>query len=435
MCATALLGPWLPAQINDGQSIAALTISSQTGQMYRIDHDVPMASPLTLPAALSQTPLNCVTMRDVGQGFVGTAPRTGTADVYGITITGDTVAATRLNSTPTSGSGLSQIVELGGRLYFSTAAFPGGTLESVPVSGGEVRRELDVGRFTSVRPNAVAAIGSTIYIATYNVSTFGETSLLLAFDTTTRQGDVVMALPRSLHNGSNYSSVSMIPFAAQPGTLAILGVYGDVLVVDPDTRSVVSHELAGSSTQVNSFAWDPNRGDLVVGTRSGHIERIADGHSAARVIPGVGQPSAGASVTGIWHFPAAQGSDVTAGRGCRGQRFTPPTDVGLGLPTPGNTGFRAALFSGQPGSPVVLLVGTASAALPLDGLGAPGCVVRTLPSVTVPAVLSSAGSATIPMPIPVGVQGTFWRQWAEIESYPTTSLGIALSNVRRSTIP
>ncbi|MEZ5965626.1 MAG: hypothetical protein R3F56_17460 [Planctomycetota bacterium] len=91
----------------------------------------------------------------------------------------------------------------------------------------------------------------------------------------------------------------------------------------------------------------------------------------------------------------------------------PPTEFGsgcgngrlgvLGRVLSGNEFARLQLTQAQPDSVAVFMLAFASADIPLDFLGAPGCTMLLAPDqllLNLPLQVSSAGSAVIPMPLP-----------------------------------
>lgn len=287
---------------------------------------------------------------------------------------------------------------------------------------------------------------------------------MIAYDTTTKVGKLILTLPPSQYSSATtqygLGVVQMHEHPAQPGRLAIAGVFGDLVVVDPDRANghaapkVLSHAFTGvqgsatttTSNLVNSFHYDPSCGDWVVGSRDGHVERWVDGHSAEKIIPNVGGGAlpASNSVTGIHHLPVANHSDLTYGAGCPGPGGYTPTDVAVGAAVPGNAAFALALYSGTSAARVLLAIGLSntvynSSPLPMDltPLGAPGCALRVAPVILLGAALggtgSGAGMLTIPLALPAGLPKgiRIHRQWAmDMSAAPTNAAGFVLSNAR-----
>ena len=142
---------------------------------------------------------------------------------------------------------------------------------------------------------------------------------------------------------------------------------------------------------------------------------------------------------GVDHIQATvQAKDYTNGAGCAGNGGFTPTDVGIGLPSPGNANFKVGLFSGTGGDKAALLIGLTNPNAPLAGIGMPGCFLRSSISISVGVTLSGTGNgngtAIINLPIPAGVSGTVYRQWAEVNTTPVNALGIIMSNGRQMII-
>jgi hypothetical protein len=453
----ALFGQTASAQIAPGQSVVALVPSATatTGEMYRIDHQARTATALTLSATLAGARPNSIYMASGALGYVGTnplpAPTPG--DVYQITIAGTAVTETKLNTTPCSGPNVAQLWPVGNNLYFisQNATNTGGIIQHLPIAGGAVVVDVDLTTVTNYNglANSLCAIGRDVYVASFDSSTSATvTGCLVKWDTTTNTATVVMQLPKSKLGAvtpSNFGSVWIIPHPDQPGNLAICGVFGDILVVNPTTAAIVSHTFSGFNTSptagltnlLNSFGYDPRTRDFVSGSRDGNVERIADGHSAEKVIPNVGSTPATSSLAALWHIPAATGIDYTNGPGCPGPGGYTLTSADTGLPTSGNAAFRLACYSGLGGAAAALVIGTTDPALDLGTFGFPGCVLRANPTITLGVTLSGtgngAGQASIPLPIPNNVVGaTLYHQWVQAQISPTILLSV--SNGRRLTV-
>ena len=302
--------------------------------------------------------------------------------------------------------------------------------------------------------NAIAVIGTKVYVASFDsTSNTASTGSLVVHDSVANTTSLVMALPQgrwvSGTTTFNTGIVNMHEDPANPGKLMLQGVYGDYLLIDPATATVVRHDFAGfvgptatTPNQVNSFAYDPRTKDWIVGSRDGHVERMVDGHSAEKIVPGVGSsatPTAN-SINGIAHIAATVGRDEAVGAGCPGNGGYTPTDVPRGLPVRGNASFAFAVYSGRGGDAGALLIGGTPLNIDLGVIGAPGCILRTDILVTFPVLLAGtgdgAGTATIPLPIPAGapVGAAFFHQWVELQGTPTNAAGLVLSNARLLTI-
>jgi len=464
------MAPFSAAQILPGHSIHTVSISAAAGEIYDVDHQTQKATKLTIPSIFATDVPNTVLMTSNVTGYIGTNIVTtsgSTASIYSITVTNNTVALQNngkpLNTGATAGNNLAQLAILNSRIYFCTqnSSGTGGVIQSIPQSGGAVTTELDIGSVQAVNlANALAIIGNVVYVATWDVSTTttngGE---LVAYDTSSKKGALVMQLPRGKYAPTATTTygcgiVCMHPYPEVAGQLALCGVYGDLLIVDPDQKNgyqnpkVVSHLFTGSTNTAgngvynytNSFSYDPTGKDWVVGTRDGYIDRWVDGHSAEKVVPGVGSnatPTAN-SVNGSHYFPVSKNHDQTIGAGCPGQGFT-PTDVSLGAAVSPNPNFKFALFSGNGGAKYLLALGiqnkvSGGQTLPWR-LPGTQCFLRMDPLVILAAgnlggTGAGLGTAVVPVPIPSNVPTgvTLYRQWAM--DLGTTPAAFVLSNAR-----
>lgn len=475
--ALSLAAPTVSAQLNAGESLVGLadtdTNSTAPGQVWVVDHQTGKATQLTIPAALVSQYPNALLLQTPVNGFVGT--NVG-GNIYGFQYVGGRFGFTNsgnpLNTTASAGNNVAQLVQVGSRLYYTTqGGTAGGVLQSIPVAGGPVTAELDIGTVNAVHlANGVCAIGTTVYVGTFlsgvtNGTTPAPAAEIIAYDTTTNTGKLIYTLASGKRNsGTNNYGIGIVNMAenpAQKGTIVILGVFGEVLVLDPDQANghanptLLSHELSGGILAngnavinlVNSFSYDEGKGEWVVGSRDGHVERIVDGQSAEKIIPGVGAHvgtgTGSFSLSAIAHFSDAKESDQTIGRGCRGQDGWVPTDVSIGSAVSGNSNYEVALFSGNGGETVILALGNSAttyngAPLPIDlGIaGATGCMLRVAPLILLGASLGGSGTGQgvlrLKAPIPGSLSGvTIYRQWAmDMSTSPTNNAGFVLSNAR-----
>ncbi len=460
----------LSAQLQPGQSIAAVTVSvtgvPSIGEMYAIDWQAKTSTMLTLSTALTTERPNCVTMLNGVIGFLGTNPVVPTGlppipgDIYRFTIAGNVVTETKLNTTPTAGPNVAQLALVGGSIYFVTqnATNVGGILQSIPQAGGPVTTHVDLTTVPGVTglANCCTAIGTKVYVAMFDSGSVATNSgAVVEFDTVTNTPRVFMQLPQGKYQTGpttffNTGIVHALPDATNPNQIVLLGVYGDLLYVDVTTGTVTRHDFTGpagatagttATNLTNSFAYRPEGRDFVVGSRDGFAEAIADGRSAEKIVGGVGSSATPSqnSIGGIAHVPATQGLDETIGAGCPGTGGFALTTFDTGLPAAGNAAFRAATYSGTGGDLCALILGTTNTPIDLTILGMTGCTLRTNLVVTIGATLSGTGNgvgtASILLPIPAtGAGAVLYTQWAEVQATPTNTLGIVLSNARRMTV-
>lgn len=437
----------LPAQVPPGHSLAGGAIDSGAtrGGVWLIDHSTRSATRMTTSATLDADVVNSMLLLTGGFGVAGTNPSGANADIYQIVISGTTITETKINTTSTAGGNLAQIALVGSDLYFTTqGGIGGGVLQSVPLGGGAVNQVVDLGTVSGVfgLANAVTAVGSKVYVGTFDSGSTNPPGEIVEYDVTTQQTVKLMDLPKSkLGSGTtNFGIVKLREHPLRPGNLVALGVYGDVLEFD-STGATVAHHWTGtsSSNRLNSFDWDPVREMWVVGSRTTAIEYIVAGHSAEDAIP-VATTGNGISFASIDHIPG-MGSDVVTGPGCPGNGGYTLTAVSRGDPVKGNAGFAMDCYSGTGGDLAILAVGTTDPGFDLASLGAPGCIQHTDGSVLTRFLLlqgsgHGAGHASVSTPIPATLgTSTFTWQFAQLQSTPTNALGLVVSNGQQISIP
>ncbi|MHC4921590.1 MAG: hypothetical protein ACYTKC_18640 [Planctomycetota bacterium] len=287
-----------PAQILPGHSIATViagTGTARTGEIYDIDHQTGKATQLRTPAIFNTEWPNTILMANPVSGWVGT---NSPGNIYSISVTGGNVTAKKLNTNATAGNNVAQMVLVGSTLYFTTqTAGVIGTLYSMPSGGGAVTQVLDLSKAGGVRlANAVAAIGTTVFVGTFTSSPApNNVAELIAYDTVKKTGSKHMDIPAGVwQTGWGMGVVSMHQVPIRPRNLALFGVYGDYFEIDVVSKKVVVKEFTGphlgngGNNAVNSAAWDPVGQDWIMGTRDGFVDRWVDGQCAEKIIPGVG---------------------------------------------------------------------------------------------------------------------------------------------------
>lgn len=474
--AAALAVTVSPAQVKPGQSIHTVAVSAAASEIYVVDHQTQKATLLTIPSIFATDICNTVLMTTAVTGYIGTnivATSGNTGNIYAFTLLNNTITLQNsgkpLNTGATAGNNVAQLAILNNRIYFCTQLYnstansqTGGVLQSIPLAGGAVKTELDISTLqipSTSLANALAIIGNVVYVATWDLSsTTTNGGELIAYDTTSQKAVLAMVLPRSKYVPSTTTIgcgiVSMHPYPEVAGQLALAGVYGDLLIVDPDQKNnyqnpkVVSHQFTGNSTgttynYTNSFFYDPTCKDFVVGTRDGAVDRWVDGASAEKIITGVGSNATATanSVNGSHYFPVTNNHDYTIGAGCPGNGYV-PTDVALGAAVSPNPNFKFALFTGNGGSKYLLALGvqnkvSGGQTLPWKIPGT-NCFLRMDPLVilasgTLSGSGAGLGTAVAPIPIPSGVPSglTLYRQWA----MDMGSAGFVLSNAREIKFP
>ncbi len=449
----------LASQATPGQSVMTATVAGATppGEMYIVDHQARSSTRLTLSAALAAERPNCVLMVSGSAGYVGTNPpvTTNPGNIYSIAISGTTVAETLLNTTATAGPNVAQLTVVGTNLYFTTqnAANTGGILQHMPIAGGAVVTDVDLLTVAGVNglANSICAIGTKVYLGMFDSGATANTGTLVQWDTVASAASVMLQLPKSQYvSGVNVFNVGPIHAVVDPDNanrIILVGVYGDILHVDVVTATVVRHDFSGAIAAgvvtlnlLNSADYDPRTRDLIVGSRDGHVERICNGHSAEKIIPGVGSSAtlASNSVNGCSHIPAPVGTDYSNGAGCPGTGGYTLTASDVYLPTQGNASFAFAAWSGVGGGLAVFTIGSTNLNLDLGALGfsPPGCIYRSDLAVTLGLSLSGTGNgngrATIAFPIPPALSGTLYTCWIGVRA---TAPIFVVSNGRQITVP
>jgi uncharacterized repeat protein (TIGR03803 family) len=416
--------------------------------MYLIDPATRKATSLTLPSSLQKN-VNCITLINPVQAYVGTVGTGGPAELFRITIAGTKVSATKLNTSALAGGNLAQIVPLGSNLYFTTQdnSNKGGILQSVPSNGGAPTTLMNLGT-SNLWPknnlaNSVAGFGNRIFVGTW-----GTNPVVLAYDTGTKKLSTFFTLPRSKALNTYFYPVNM-----QAGviggklTLAVCGLYGDLAYFNLITGKLIAHYVAGRdpsrSTVLNynysnSFAFNRDTGDWGIGTRDGALDivvPVGSGHAFQRAVDKLGShPTITSnSVNGIAYVPAGSKGYSPYGAGCSGNTKFTPTSGGFGIPIKGNKNFSFGVGSATNGIPALLLVGTTALALDLTAAGAPGCFLRQnnifiLPTVTAGSK-AGLGQAFIPIPLP-NVGATLYTQWGIVDA-SANSLKVIFSDGRK----
>ena len=461
LAATGLLLVSALAQVGPGNSVAAVIDGSVTtgmSSLWLLDQQARTATKLTTPNDLAVERTNCVLMTSNATGFVGTNPLPANtpANIYGIRITGTGVTATKLNTTATAGGNAAQLALADGFVWFVTqnATGTGGIVQKMPLIGGPVTTVLDLTTITGWNglANALCIVGSKVYVGAFDSGAVATTpGCIAAIDRVTNTGSILLALPQGKYiSGTTNFNTGLVHMQGRGTQIHAYGVYGDYLVIDTVTATVVSHEFSGfgvpgtrTPNLANSFDYDPATGDGIVGSRDGACDRVASGQSAEDAILGVGDNATRTSnsVAGLSHLPyPTDASDLSyAGSGCAGNGGFRLTDSAWGLPTAGNLGFKLGVYSGTGGDSVVcLLGGTAiTPGFDLTAYGMAGCNLNiTSILAAIPLVLSGTGNglgkASFPMPLSTGTYGlSIVRQWAEIQTTKTNILGVVVSNARR----
>ena len=449
LVAGVLVGSGLSAQLQPGQSLVTVSANG-VGEIYLVDHGTQKATQMQIPGALSTGIANCITMVNPVLGYVGTTGVAGTtpADVYRITLAGNTVKATKLNSSALGGYNVAQIAVVGGTLYFNSgsaqAATAGwdGWIYSMPASGGAPTALVDLSKLpnwpANTTANALCSDGKKLYFATWPG---GD---LYAYDFATKLTSKLATLPGSKYPIATFYPVNMHMMPAPSTELYIVSLYGDVLVYDTATQKVSAQyfcktpTLTGGSLYKNAGYYNPATGDFLCATRDGHVDvlsTIGGGQSSPRDIAGIGTgatPSTN-STTGIYYYGTSRGSGLQYGSGCAGSGSFVPTTVLRGVPSVGNKNFALGLGDGMGGAIAVAFIGIGQLKIDLSSAGAPGCTLLQDLALPFPVQLSGSlagfGQAQLPVPLPAGALD-FQLQFAVLDK-AGNSLGIVMSDARK----
>ena len=476
--AALLAASSLPAQTilpGPGKYVTTVTIrvyvsgkfSHYKGEMYLIDPVALKAQALTLPALANQVGLNSITCVSPVTGYVTTidgrttaTPRSG-GDLYRYVIAGNKVTLLKLNTQPFTGGNLAQVAQVGSTLYLCTqdSSNKNGYLWSVPVAGGAPKLLVDFGKLAGYTglTNALVTFKGKIYVATWPSGT-PLACQIWEYDPATKKVAKVLDLPKGLY--TTYVYPVHMTVDTKKNQLVVIGLYRDIVYVDPATKKVTQYHagnLRRSTNKpyyyqmLNSGVYNPDTGDIGLGTRTGWSDLFTGSHGALDLVPGVGSNPTPAynSVTGITYF-AAGGRCATYGDGGLGSPATAtyrfwPVNVNLGLPFAGGK-FGFHLHGATGGAPAILFVGaskTSWAGLPLPfdlgPLGAPGNLIRCSGEALVTYVTSGTGpgkgQASFLVPsIPVAAKGYFlYSQWLILDKGANT-LGIVMSNAREALV-
>ncbi len=443
------------------------------GELYLIDPGALKAYKLKLPSAIaSKKGLNSVRAVNPVMGFITTIDSASTApasagDLYRYVITSSGVNMTKLNTSPFTGGNLAQVAIYGNKLYLTSQNPSGndGILWSVPMSGGAPKIEVDFSKVQGYGglANACIEFNNKIYVASWpwkknNV----YMQQLWEYDPATKKVAKVMDLPRSKY--TTYLYVVNMTVDTKQKLLVLVGLYRDVVYIDPVNKKVVKHFLAGTYSKrynkmfynlslLNSCAYNPDTGDVALGTRTGHFDLATGSHGTFNLVPGVGSNRIANrnSVSGLTYLPAAGTlMDYTYGDGWRGSQDSTYyknqyyfMNVNLGLPFAGQK-WGAHAHNGLGGTFAFLILGTSNTSwggipLPFDltPLGAPGNYVRCSHDLVFTTTLSGTGPgkgyAGLSWTVPTVAKGlSLYYQWYMIDAKANT-LGLVVSNARKAT--
>ena len=468
----------LPAQTilpGPGKYMASVTVkvyvagklSHYKGEMYLIDPLTLKAQALTLPSFLGKVGLNSITEISPVMGYVTTidgAPGTSPpsrGDLYRYILAGTKANLTKLNTKPFTGGNLAQVAQIGADLYVCSqdSANQNGYLWSVPVLGGAPKLLVDFNKIPGYAglANALTVFNGKLYLATWP-SGKPTKNQLWEYDPAAKKITKVMELPKGLY--STYVYPVHLTVDQKRRTLVLIGLYRDIVHIDPVTKKVVQYMAGNHRTStgkpyyynfLNSGTYNPDTGDIALGTRRGGMDLLTGSHGALDLVPGVGSgpKSYHNSVTGLAYFPVG-GHCVTYGDGGLGSpaaatyRFW-PIQVNLGLPMAGGS-FGFHLHNATGGAPALLFLGVSKSSwggipLPFDLglLGAPGnflrCSGEAILTLTAAGRGPGKGKAEVRIPsIPLSARGsTLYSQWLILDQ-GANALGLVVSNARESLV-
>ena len=398
-----LVSTGLSAQIKPGHFIASVADGrNMTGLLFTVDPSTRSATKLKFNSAIRT---NCVLMLSSSFGWIGTATSPG--DIYQIVITGTNVTTKKLNTSPITGSNISQIVRFGGTLYFTNNSANGvhSGVWSMPMGGGAPKLIWDASKLSPNLPagrlaNALAGDPRTgkLYVA------FWVRGEIIVIDTTAVaiKGTLLMTID------SKVSPTNFFPIHAQmdsKGNLVVGGLQGDVAIIDVKNKKVLQHfdpktadGASWWSSTKNSMAFNADTGDWTFGSRDAAIDPVAaigTKHMARRQIILIKPPFNATpndpdnlSVNGLHFIPAGGTTDsyLPYGEGCTnaaaGNFF--PTSGG-GIVTKGSQSFSFLLDGVPPRSFGILIFGLTKATIPIGS-----CTLRTIPLLTLAAVATAS---------------------------------------------
>ena len=447
----------LPAQtLGPGKYIAGVlnwaTSRSWSGEIYALDPVTRKATRLNVVGnALAKAGIYDLHALAPAFGFLVTCDPSNNykGDLFSYTISGTNISLKKLNSSPFGGTRLGQIAHIGGTLYISAHSTSplSGQLYSIPLSGGVPKLEATFpSKDSRANGYGCAVLGGKVYTAT-------KEGQLWVFDPVTKKTKKVMDLPMSLSTISKLLP-QKLAVDLKANQLIVMGVYGDVVWVDPIAPKVIRHVNCGSwnsrSNKYNyritlSCAWNPDTGDVAMGNHFTSMDILSGSHGSLDFIRGIGTNTNKNNnfVEGLTYFPTG-GACASYGDGGMGSGGYFPVNVSLGLPfAKGKWGLH--LGGGLGGAPAILLMGISAKSwgpipLPFDlgPLGAPGNWLRCSGQGAFGFVLSGKGNGageasmifTLP---PATLGGTFYSQWIVLDAQ-ADPLGLVTSNARKGTV-
>ncbi len=449
--------------------LSALNItvgSNYNGQLWITDGNRAVSRRVTLPSLFNTTGINALLVTTVSTttgtiyGYLSTIKRgTSVGDVYYFNIkpAGSGYAMTylrRLNTTAFSGGNLAQLYYYRGRIYtvHQNSSRKGAVISSVPTGGGPVKIEKDLTTVSGFQGigNAMAGIGSDLYVATWNSASGGQEQLW-RWSITTHATAKVGVLPKTLSTGSFYGPVNLQVYAGY--YLVAIGVYGDVAWIRKTNGSVYRHYHTGTWNAsrkkyninlLNSGCINYNTYDWWLGSRDAALDVLSRSHGANQVA--LLGASRAASVTAIAYLRERTGYAYCYGDGGKGTGGFYPVQVYLGTPHL-NMWWRLRLY-GAPGHvPAILGFGASRTQwgplrLPFDlgPLGAPGNFIRSAFDVAFGWTTSGSGAGKGKLYVmvripnnPTLIGGWFYTQWLIIDR-TANPLGVTMSNAYMSRI-
>ena len=464
---TILPGPGKYLAVASVKVYSGTTLTNYKGEMYLIDPVTLKAQALTVPSFLDKVGLNSITCVSPVTGYVTTIDGRSTAnpksagDLYRYVIAGTKVTLMKLNSQPFTGGNLAQVAQIGGTLYVCTQNPTGalGLLWSVPVAGGPPKLLVDFGKVAgfSGLSNALTAFGGKIYVATWPSGT-PTVSQLWEYDPATNKVTKVMDLPKGLY--TTYVYPTHLTVDTKKKQLVSVGLYRDIVYIDPATKKATQYHAGDWQTStkkphyyqmLNSGVYNPDTGDICLGSRTGWVDLFTGSHGALDLIPGVGSSATASynSVTGITYSPA-MGHCTTYGDGGLGSPATAtyrfwPINVNLGLPIVGQK-FGFHLHGATGGAAAILFLGVSKTKwgllpLPFDlgPLGAPGNFIRCSGDTFMTFVAAGSGAGKgqagfLASSVPASGKGYYlYSQWLILDK-GANSMGIVMSNARDALI-
>ena len=439
--------------------LAAMNVvsgSNYRGELWLVNGNSLIRQRIILPTLFNTIGINALyidrSSSSTITGYLTTIQRsTMKGDLYKFVITGNRMTSLlKLNRTSFGGGNLAQICVYGGKVYVIhlNSSNKGGIISSVPVAGGNVKQEINLGAMSGYQgiANAMSNYGYYFYVATWNAPSGVEQIWKWKVGTTTATKLCTLPKTKSIGYGGTYKCFGPVNLINYYSTLIAIGFQGDIARISGYSGTIYGHYHTGS--------WNKARGkyninllnsgcrvsriytDYWLGSRDGAIDVLVRTHGADKVV----RLGTSGSVTAIAYLPGSYGYAYCFGDGGMGSGGYYPVEVYMGTPHPGMT-WKIGIYGFKGGIPAIFYLGFSSSRwgsvrLPINlaPYGAPGNYIRV--SLEIPFILrmggigngNGRGILSFPIPNnPVFVGGYFYTQWIGLDSTANT-LGLVVSN-------